>query len=132
MNKLTRYIPWTLLLLLALPALALAQSAAPYDLSWGAVHGGGYTVSAGDAFELGGTIGQPGATTMTGGVFSVEGGFWNRLTGSPTAVTLASLVANSPNGLALPLLSGVLILTLLTLTLVGLRRPTVNRGDSHF
>jgi hypothetical protein len=126
MNKLARYIPWSLLALaLLLPALAMAQSGIPYDLSWGGVNGGGHTYSVDGAgvFELGGTIGQPGAETMTGGAFSLEGGFWNRLTGSPTAVTLASFAAISGGGAPLILVIGALALAL-TLTMVWARRQT--------
>ncbi|MGQ9490823.1 MAG: hypothetical protein ACUVS6_08935 [Anaerolineae bacterium] len=45
----------TFLLLLLLPALALAQSGGGYDLSWSTVDGGGATFSAGRGYSLGGT-----------------------------------------------------------------------------
>ncbi len=53
---------------------ALAQ----YDLSWWTVDGGGQMFSTGGGYELGGTIGQPDAsvTVMTGGTYSLSGGFW--------------------------------------------------------
>jgi len=53
--------------------LALAQE---YDLSRHTIDGGGVLHSTGGAFELSGTIGQPDAGEMTGGVFSLTGGFW--------------------------------------------------------
>jgi len=58
-------------------ALALAQ---PFDLSWHTVDGGGHMVSTGGTFALGGTIGQPDAGPipigMSGGTFTLVGGFW--------------------------------------------------------
>jgi hypothetical protein len=58
----------------------LAQLAGPegtFDLSWHTIDGGGATSSTGGGFELGGTIGQPDAGTMTGGAFELLGGFWS-------------------------------------------------------
>jgi hypothetical protein len=58
---------------------ALAQAGGPYDLSWSTIDGGGATFSTGGPYSLGGTIGQPDAgpaAPMTGGAFSLVGGFW--------------------------------------------------------
>jgi hypothetical protein len=63
-----------LLLLVAVPALA--QSGGGYDLSWSTVDGGGGTFSTGGDYSLGGTIGQPDAGLLTGGVYTLGGGFW--------------------------------------------------------
>jgi hypothetical protein len=71
-----------LVALLFLPAVALAQSGGGYDLSDNVIAGGGATFSTGGAYELGGTIGQADAGTLTGGVFAVHGGFWS-VTGAP-------------------------------------------------
>lgn len=57
-------------LLAALPAVAQ-----PFALESSAVSGGGGT-SAGGAFAVSGTVGQPEAGTLSGGSFRVEGGFW--------------------------------------------------------
>jgi hypothetical protein len=58
---------------LALPAGALAQS---YNIDWYKVAGGGGTSTNG-TYSLSGTIGQPDASgAMTGGKFSLTGGFW--------------------------------------------------------
>jgi hypothetical protein len=61
-------------------ALALPAARAQYDLTWHTVDGGGATFSAGGTFQLGGTIGQHDAGSfavpMTGGSFSLVGGFW--------------------------------------------------------
>ena len=58
---------------LLLPAGALAQS---YSIDWYKVAGGGGT-STGGVYTVTGTIGQPDASgAMTGGNYSLTGGFW--------------------------------------------------------
>ena len=47
-----------------------------YDLSWHTIDGGGVMRSTGGAFELSGTIGQLDAGAMSGGDFTLTGGFW--------------------------------------------------------
>ena len=48
-----------------------------YTLDWWTADGGGAMWSTGGGFELGGTIGQPDTgVVMTGGDFSLVGGFW--------------------------------------------------------
>lgn len=56
-------------------APAVAQSGGGYDLSWSSVDGGGAT-SSGGSYVLSGTIGQPDANLLTGGDYSLGGGFW--------------------------------------------------------
>lgn len=51
----------------------LAQS---YSIDWFTIDGGG-GVSTGGVFSVSGTIGQPDAGTMSGGDYSVTGGFWS-------------------------------------------------------
>ncbi len=71
-------------ILLALIALTPSQTSAPasaqsgggYDLTWNSIDGGGITFSAGGSYLLGGTIGQPDAGTMSGGSYTLNGGFW--------------------------------------------------------
>lgn len=65
-----------ILLLLLIPALALAQSGDGYDLTWNTVDGGGVTFSAGGDYTLGGTVGQADAGLLQGGPFVLGGGFW--------------------------------------------------------
>ena len=74
MCRYPRVLPIGLLMLAALAAPALADLA----LHWYTVDGGGDFWSAGDAFELSGTIGQPdaGVVVMTGGNLELAGGFW--------------------------------------------------------
>lgn len=65
-----------MLLMFAAAALAGLEAPGGYDLSWNTIDGGG-GASSGGAYELGGTIGQPDAgVAMTGGAYSVVGGFW--------------------------------------------------------
>jgi hypothetical protein len=67
---------WWLWLLAFAPAGASAQQGGPYDLRWHTIDGGGSTFLAGGVYSLGGTVGQPDAGTLAGGLLVVEGGFW--------------------------------------------------------
>jgi hypothetical protein len=54
----------------------LAQTGGGYDLSWWTVDGGGGAVNA-SGYVLSGTVGQPDAgLALTGGGYSLVGGFW--------------------------------------------------------
>ena len=66
----------TLLGLLLLTGIALAQSGGGYDLSWSTVDGGGHTFSSGGGYSLGGTAGQPDAGVLSDGSYTLTGGFW--------------------------------------------------------
>jgi hypothetical protein len=72
--------------LLILTASAFAQS---YSIDWYKVAGGGGT-STGGVYAVSGTIGQPDASApMTGGQYSVTGGYWSLINvvqtpGAPT------------------------------------------------
>jgi len=62
-----------LLLSLLLPVIGFAQS---YSVDWYKIAGGGGT-STGGTYTVSGTIGQPDASgAMSGGNYSVTGGFW--------------------------------------------------------
>ena len=62
-----------LILILLFPAVGFAQS---YTIDWYKVAGGGGT-STGGTYQVSGTIGQPDASgAMTGGNYSLTGGFW--------------------------------------------------------
>ena len=70
----------TLLICLLLSTTpAAGQTGDGYDLSWSTVDGGG-GMSAGGNFRLTGTVGQPDAGRMSGGAFSLSGGFWPGIT----------------------------------------------------
>ena len=58
-----------------LPAIGFSQ---PYSIDWYTIDGGGGTSSNGQ-YVVSGTIGQPDAGTMSGGSYSVTGGFWSLL-----------------------------------------------------
>jgi hypothetical protein len=51
---------------------ALAQA---YSIDWFTIDGGGGT-STGGVYSVSGTIGQPDAGRMSGGNFTIDGGFW--------------------------------------------------------
>ena len=81
MNGLRFTLPVSRLLLLAallflLASVALAQTGGGYDLTWSTVDGGGYTFSTGGGYSLGGTVGQPDAGVLSGGGYTLAGGFW--------------------------------------------------------
>jgi hypothetical protein len=66
-----------LLLILSLPAAAVAQSGGPWTVISSTLDSGG-TVSTGGAWKVTGTIGQPdaAAAASAGGAWLVQGGFW--------------------------------------------------------
>ena len=81
-----KMIPLILLLILGglslLSTLALAQSSGgSYTITKSTIDGGG-GLSAGGAYILNGTVGQPDASLQvhTGGPYQLRGGFWSRVT----------------------------------------------------
>jgi hypothetical protein len=76
---------WILLFGLFLPALSQARD---YSINWYKVAGGGGTsagTNGGSIYSVSGTIGQPDASgALTGGSYSVTGGFWSMLGVAPT------------------------------------------------
>jgi hypothetical protein len=88
-------------LFLAFTTLGLATTArAQFSLPWFSIDGGGGT-SAGGQFSVSGTIGQPDAGALSGGVFKLEGGFWSgiRVLQMPDAPVLK--IQLTPGGLAI-------------------------------
>jgi hypothetical protein len=61
--------------LLLIGSSVLAQSGGGYDLTWNTVDGG-YTFSTGGNYSLGSTVGQADAGVLTGGSYTLVGGFW--------------------------------------------------------
>jgi len=64
-----------------------ASRAQSYSIDWFTIDGGGGT-STGGVYSVSGTIGQPDAGHMSGGNFTLDGGFWGiiaavQLPGSP-------------------------------------------------
>ena len=67
---------------LLLPAIGIAQN---YSIDWYKIAGGGGT-STGGTYQVSGTIGQPDASgAMSGGQYSVTGGFWSLISVVQTA-----------------------------------------------
>jgi len=75
----------TLVLLTGLSTLPFCccTNAQSYAVDWSSIDGGGGT-STGGVYEVSGTIGQPDAGTMSGGNFTLEGGFWSAITAIQT------------------------------------------------
>jgi len=69
-----------------------ALQAQSYSINWYTIGGGGGTstgTSGSTTYSLSGTIGQPAASSMSGGNYSLTGGFWSIISavqapGSPT------------------------------------------------
>jgi len=86
---------WLALGLIVIAAPAWAQN---YDLSWYTVDGGGATFSIGGPYSLGATIGQPDAGVLTGGTYSIVGGFWADSAGaSEETVDLTLSLSDAPD-----------------------------------
>jgi len=77
MNKQTK-LTTAIAATLAAPAIALAQTGGPFDLSWYTIDSGGVTNASAGPFTLSGTVGQgqDAAEPLTGGSFTLRGGFW--------------------------------------------------------
>jgi hypothetical protein len=79
-----------------LAASALAVCAQSYSIEWFTIDGGG--TSTGGVYSVSGTIGQPDAGAMSGGNFSVTGGFWSLFAvQTPGAPTLKIVPATPGN-----------------------------------
>src|SRR5690349_17134443 len=95
---------------------ATPASADDYAVDWFSIDGGGALLSAGGAYQVSGTVGQPEARSslqpLAGGPFELVGGFWSRSSESTPCVgdtnadgvvdltDLATLLANfgTPTG----------------------------------
>ena len=68
-----------LLLVIAFALLGIVNTSAltGYTLNWWTVDGGGATSSTGGSYSLDGTIGQPDTGTSSGGSYTQSGGFWS-------------------------------------------------------
>ena len=72
-----RGVRFAVLALIALVVLASAALASgSYEIPWFTVDSGGATIGAGGEFTLGGTVGQPDAGALSGGEYTLLGGFW--------------------------------------------------------
>jgi len=87
------------MLVLLTSTVALAQSGNGFDLTWSTVDGGG-GVSIAGGYALQGTAGQPDAGDLSGGGYTLRGGFWGdpQIAGevpTPTATPQATPTATS-------------------------------------
>lgn len=88
-------------MLINLAALtASAQIYEMYDINWSTIDGGGGPASGG-TFSLNGTIGQPDAGVMSGGVFTITGGFWGGVSAESFPRLSIRLVPGIPNRVVL-------------------------------
>jgi len=80
---------------LLIPTISFAQS---YSIDWYKIAGGGGT-STGATYQVTGTIGQPDASgAMTGGNYSLTGGFWSLIAVVQSAgVPNLIIIPNGPN-----------------------------------
>jgi len=86
-----------LLLGLLLPVVSFAQ---PYSIDWFTVDGGGGT-STGGVYSVSGTVGQPDAGAMSGGNYTLEGGFWGIIAAVQTpGAPLLSIFRTTTNTVA--------------------------------
>jgi hypothetical protein len=85
----------TILLLIIVAMPALAQTGNGYDLTWSTVDDSGSSYSSGNGYWLGGTTGQSDAGELTGGSYSLVGGFWQVKQEYPTVVSLIKLGAGN-------------------------------------
>ena len=73
------------LLIIPLLLIAAAVSAQQYSIDWYKIAGGG-GISTGATYQVTGIIGQPDASgAMTGGIYSLTGGFWSLISVVQTA-----------------------------------------------
>jgi hypothetical protein len=84
----------TLFVGLLIPTISFAQS---YSIDWYKIAGGGGT-STGGVYSVSGTIGQPDASgAMSGGNYSVTGGFWALISVVQTAGLPSLVITHSGN-----------------------------------
>ena len=81
----------------AITAVAHAQS---YSLDWFTIDGGGGS-SAGGAYSLSGTIGQPDAGAMAGANFTITGGYWSLLADPTAGVPTLFITRSGANAIIL-------------------------------
>ena len=81
--------PLSFAALLLIGSAAVSARAQNYSIDWFTIDGGGGT-STGGVYTVSGTIGQPDAGHMSGGNFTIDGGFWGIIAAvqTPGAPTL--------------------------------------------
>ena len=81
-----------------LAVFAAGAVAQPFSTDWFKVAGGGGSMSIGGVYSLSGTIGQPDAGAMSGGNYSLIGGFWGAVIPVQTPGGPVLFIANLQNG----------------------------------
>jgi hypothetical protein len=77
-----------------LPSAFCLQARGQYSIDWSTLDGGGGT-STGGVYSVTGTIGQPDAGKMSGGNFTLDGGFWGLIAAVQTpGAPLLSITLN--------------------------------------
>ena len=71
-------------------------ASAQYYIDWSTIDGGGGT-STGGVYSVTGTIGQPDAGAMSGGPFTLQGGFWSVVAVQTEGAPRLSVVQTSAN-----------------------------------
>jgi len=66
-----------LCLFVGLSGLTAQADTSDFVIQWFSVDNGGVLESSGGSFSLNGTIGQPDAGVISGGDYTLQGGFWN-------------------------------------------------------
>jgi hypothetical protein len=84
-----------LLLLVLLHSAFCLCAQGQYSIDWSSINGGGGT-STGGVYSVSGTIGQPDAGRMSGGNFTLDGGFWGLIAAVPTPGAPYLWVARTP------------------------------------
>ncbi len=84
-------------LLFLLFAASFSVQAQSYSIDWSTIDGGGGT-STGGVYSVSGTIGQPDAGAMSGGNYTLEGGFWGIIAAVQTpGAPLLSILRTTTN-----------------------------------
>lgn len=83
-----RWIQLGMLALLISLVIGVVAAQSGYSIGWYTMDGGGATLSAGGGYTLGSTIGQADAGVVSGGGYTLHGGFW----GSPDSMLYIPLV----------------------------------------
>ena len=88
--------------ILAVLSLTPTVHAQSYSIDWSTIDGGGGT-STGGVYSVSGTIGQPDAgATMSGGNYTVDGGFWGSIAAVQTPrAPLLTIAHTTTNTLAI-------------------------------
>ena len=83
-----------------LSAFCFRASAQSYSIDWSTIDGGGGG-STGGVYAVTGTIGQPDAGTMSGGTYTLNGGFWGVIAAVQTPGAPYLWVALTPTNTAI-------------------------------